>query len=56
MVFAVVVVGVSSGGEYSRHDSRMVVREGGSGSGSVSGSGMDWPVGMRSKRRGSRIG
>ena len=40
----------------SRHGSRMVIRGGGSGSGSVSGSDMEWPVGMRSKRKGSRIG
>ena len=35
----------------SRHDSRMVIRGGGSGSGSVSGSGMEWSVGIRSSRR-----
>ena len=32
----------------SRPGSRMVVRGGGSGSGSVSGSGIEWRVGVRS--------
>ena len=38
----------------SRPGSRMVVRGGGSGSGSVSGSGMEWRVGVRSYGKDSR--
>jgi hypothetical protein len=41
------VVGVDG----SENGNRRVVRGGGSGSGSVSGSGTEWLVGMRSSRR-----
>ena len=46
---AVVVVAVSA--VVVRSLNRRVVRGGGSGSGSVSGSGTEWLVGMRSSRR-----